>query len=550
MSRVRRLTRITTTLMRYRLDSLITPDNMQIGGFAALLLRASPSRLLPQPKASTARRLRLALESLGPVFIKFGQILSTRRDLLPEEFADELANLQDRVPPFSGELARARIEEGLGQPIDNLFQCFDSIPLASASVAQVHPAVLSDGSEVVVKVIRPDIQEVIEQDLKLLRTVAELAERLSYDARRLHLTTIVDDYQNTILGELNLKIEGSNTSRLRSNFADSPLLYVPRVYWEYSSENILVMERIHGVPIGQTDQLRAAGTDMKLLAERGVETFFTQVFVHNFFHADMHPGNIFVDVKNPADPRYIAIDCAIMGSLTEDDQTYLARNLLAFLNQDYHAVATLHLESGWIPEGTDVTAFEAVIQEVCAPIFEKPLNEISFGHFLITLFQTARSFNMEVQPQLVLLQKTLLNIEGLGRQLYPELDLWLTAKPFMERWMTDRMSPLTGLRELADQGPDLLNELPRFPAMILSANRDLKMLKRSFSTQREQVNRLQQELQLKTRRQRRTRLIGLLLVLLAVLSGWADLSAFWARPVNEWLPPMLAVIGLLLLTRG
>ena len=374
-----RLSRIGTTVLRHRLDELIDRSGVadeQLPTPLRVLWRLSPTRWLPTPADPPARRLRLALEALGPVFIKFGQILSTRRDLLAPDYAEELAKLQDRVPPFPGPEARAKVQASLGVPLADVFASFDEQPLASASVAQVHAARLLNGDDVVVKVVRPGIESVIREDLLLLHTIARLLERVSSDARRLHLVTIVEDYQSTILNELNLIHEGANTAKLRRNFAESPLLYVPRVYWDHTREDVLVLERIHGVPIANIEELRACGTDMKLLAERGVETFFTQVFVDNFFHADMHPGNIFVDVTNPNSPRYVAIDCAIIGTLTDEDQNYLARNLLAFFNQDYREVARLHLESGWIPEETKVTEFENVIRRVCEPIFEKPLKEI------------------------------------------------------------------------------------------------------------------------------------------------------------------------------
>ena len=470
MNRAFRAARIAKIVVAQRLDELIDVDVLpheRAPAWLRLLLALAPSRWLPKPEAPRAKRLRLALETLGPVFIKFGQILSTRRDLLPPDFADELALLQDQVPPFPGSEARTIVEHALGRPIADVFATFDETPLASASVAQVHAATLAkEGAEVVVKVIRPGIEAVIRADLELLHTIARLLERVSSDARRLHLIEIADDYERTILNELNLRHEAANTAKLRRNFAESPLLYVPRTYWDYTRDKVFVMERIHGIPIANVAALKAAGTDMRVLAERGVETFFTQVFVHNFFHADMHPGNIFVDVTRPESPRYIAIDCAIIGSLTAEDQNYLARNLLAFFNQDYQQVARLHLESGWIPEGTRIDEFESVIRQVCEPIFAKPLRDISFGHFLVTLFQTARQFNMEVQPQLVLLQKTLLNIEGLGRELDPNLDLWVTAMPFLERWMQDRIGLPALRRRLLAEAPYIVDALPELPRLI------------------------------------------------------------------------------------
>ena len=555
MSRVTRLWRIGTTVLRYRLDELIDRTGVaeeQLPMSLRLLWRISPTRWLPTPSGAPARRLRLALETLGPVFIKFGQILSTRRDLLPSDYAEELAKLQDRVPPFSGIEARAKIEASLGRPLSEIFASFDEEPLASASVAQVHAARLLGGDDVVVKVVRPGIETVIRQDLLLLHTIARLLERVSRDARRLHLVTIVEDYQHTILNELNLVHEGANTAKLRRNFADSPLLYVPRVYWDFTRQEVLVLERIHGVPIANVEALNACGTDMKVLAERGVETFFTQVFVDNFFHADMHPGNIFVDVSDPKSPRYVAIDCAIIGSLTDEDQNYLARNLLAFFNQDYREVARLHLESGWIPEDTDVTEFENVIRQVCEPIFEKPLKEISFGHFLVTLFQTARDFDMEVQPQLVLLQKTLLNIEGLGRQLYPDLDLWHTAKPFMERWMEQRMGPAAMLRQFSTYAPELIEQLPHLPELIVGASQGLRRLDKIARDQRAVMNQLAVLIETQDRRGRARRWVGAALLIVGGALLWTPVAH--ALQTGEPMPltvgVLAAVLGSMLIARA
>ena len=511
-ARVARARRILRVVFRYRLDELFLIAGVSTRSLP-LSLRALiaifPIRLLRNPEGSPARRLRLALEELGPVFVKFGQILSTRPDLLTPEFAEELKRLQDRVTPFPGAQARTLIEAALGAPIEDAFASFETDPMASASVAQVHAATLRDGSDVVVKVIRPGIDTVIAEDLRLLQGIAELLERVSSDARRLHPVEVVADYESTITNELDLLHEAANASQLRRNFTHSPLLYVPRVHWEHTRENVLVLERIYGTPISDVGALQAAGTNMKVLADRGVETFFTQVFEDNFFHADMHPGNIFVDLSNPDDPSYIAVDCAIIGTLTEADQDYLARNLLAFFNQDYRQVARLHVQSGWVPPGTDVGEFEKVIRAVCEPIFQKPISEISFGHFLLELFQTARRFDMEVQPQLVLLQKTLLNIEGVGRQLYPELDLWETAKPFMERWMAQRAGPVAALREVADRAPEFLEQLPQLPGLVLEATRQLQRLDDIADAQRKTMATLDAMLTERTRSERRRRLTGM-----------------------------------------
>lgn len=466
MIRAPRLLTIIAASVRYRLDLLVEADTLPAP--LSYIIRFSPLRLLPAPRASRGERLRLALESLGPIFVKFGQLLSTRRDLIPPDMADELAKLQDQVPPFSPKRAIATIEQALGQPIAELFAVFSAEPLASASVAQVHAAQLKSGQQVVVKVLRPGIESVIRQDTELLFIIARLIERYLPDGRRLRAVEVVEDYANTIFDELDLKREGANTAQLRRNFLDSDLLYVPEVYWDYTRQNVLVMERIHGIPVTDVAALRAQGTDMKLLAERGVEIFFTQVFRDSFFHADMHPGNIFVSRENPARPQYIGIDCAIIGSLSQFDQYYLARNLLAIFQRNYREVAQLHVECGWVPPQTRVHEFESAIRSVCEPIFEKPLAEISFGQLLIYLFQTARRFDMQVQPSLVLLQKTLLNIEGLGRELYPQLDLWTTAKPYLEKWVRERYSPRNLLKKLRYKLPNWLEQLPDVPDHLLA----------------------------------------------------------------------------------
>ncbi|MET0124075.1 MAG: ubiquinone biosynthesis regulatory protein kinase UbiB [Pseudomonas caspiana] len=457
---VRRLFRIQRVVIRYRLDDLLFA--LPLPWWMKATRFVMPWRLLPRNNAELPRgaRLRLALQDLGPIFIKFGQILSTRRDLLPEDIADELMLLQDRVPPFDPQVAIKLIEEQLGAKISEVFSRFDVTPLASASVAQVHAAQLKTGEEVVVKVVRPGLKPVISQDLAWLFILARTAERMSADARLLHPVDVVADYEKTIYDELDLLREAANSSQLRRNFEGSDLLYVPQVYWDWCRPKVLVMERIYGIQVNDLATLADQRTDMKLLAERGVEIFFTQVFRDSFFHADMHPGNIFVSTVNPWSPQYIAIDCGIVGSLTPEDQDYLARNLFAFFKRDYRRVAQLHIDSGWVPAETKLNEFEAAIRTVCEPIFEKPLKDISFGQVLMRLFQTARRFNMEVQPQLVLLQKTLLNIEGLGRQLYPDLDLWSTAQPFLERWMRDRVSPKTlfgNLQSQVEQIPHLAN---------------------------------------------------------------------------------------------
>lgn len=498
-----RLLKIISAIASNRLDNLIVPDRLPWP--LRLLLRLLPWRYLIRSRAPRGVRLRLTMEALGPIFIKFGQILSTRRDLLPDDISDELARLQDKVPPFPAEDAIAIIETSLGSPVDTLFQRFDRQPLASASVAQVHGARLHSGEEVVVKVIRPGIERVIRKDIQLMYLFARLLVRLFREARRLRPVDVVADYEKTILDELDLLREAANASQLRRNFLASPLLFIPQVYWDYCRPRVMVMERVRGIPIAEVDTLRAAGTDMKKLAERGVEIFFTQVFRDRFFHADMHPGNIFIDIDNPEEPRYIGIDCGIVGTLEPEDQRYLASNLLAFFRRDYRKVAQLHIDSGWVPRDTRVGELEAAIRTVCEPVFEKPLKDISFGQLLVRLFQTARRFNMEVQPQLVLLEKTLLNVEGLGRQLYPELDLWSTAQPFLEAWMKDQVRPSTVVRSLKESGADwLLNA----PGLAHQAVASLRMV----AEQQQHLAVLQEEAR---RRDGRMRLLGLGLIMIA-----------------------------------
>jgi ubiquinone biosynthesis protein len=410
--------------------------------------------------------LRLALEELGPIFVKFGQALSTRPDLLPGDIASELAKLQDQVPPFPGIEARAIIERAYGRPLSEVFATFEEEAFAAASIAQVHGATLHGGSEVVVKVLRPDMAQVIGRDLEVLHALAGLAERYWTEGRRLRPVEVVREYQKTILDELDLMREAANAAQLKRNFAGSTLLYVPEVYWDYCRANVMVMERIHGVPISDLQQLRSLKTNIARLAENGVEIFFTQVFRHNFFHADMHPGNIFVLADDPERPRYAAVDFGIVGTLSPRDQYYLAENFLAFFERDYHRVAKLHIDSGWVPPETRVDEFESAVRTVCEPIFNKPLKDISFGQVLVRLFETARRFNMEIQPQLVLLEKTLLNIEGLGRQLYPELDLWKTAQPILRDWMRERVSGRAIVERFRSNLPELAEAAKTLPQLI------------------------------------------------------------------------------------
>ena len=409
-----------------------------------------------------AERLRLALERLGPIFVKFGQMLSTRRDLIPTDIADELAKLQDRVPPFPSAQAVALLEAAYGKPLHDVFAEFDEIPVASASVAQVHFATLPDGRKAAVKILRPGISRVIAHDVALLDICAGLMERWWEDGKRLKPKLVVAEFEKYLHDELDLMREAANCSQLRRNFADARLLLVPEVYWDWCSETVMVMERMYGLPIGNVPGLRAAGIDLSKLAANGVEIFYTQVFRDGFFHADMHPGNILVT----RDGRYVAMDFGIVGTLTDIDKNYLAQNFIAFFNRDYKRVAELHIESGWAPADTRVDEFEAAIRSVCEPIFDKPLRDVSFGKVLLRLFQTSRRFGIEIQPQLVLLQKTLLNVEGLGLQLDPELDLWKTAKPWLERWMSEQVGWRGFIKALRTEAPRYANLLPQLPRLL------------------------------------------------------------------------------------
>jgi ubiquinone biosynthesis protein len=502
LNRLLRLLKIYRVANKYRLGELFKSFDQ-----ARLL---STVLGLPLPcvsgleNMSRGERLRRALEELGPIFIKFGQLLSTRRDMVPEDIADDLAGLQDNVPPFDEQQAIKLIEDALDDTIDNLFDDFSATPLASASVAQVHAAKLPSGEEVVIKVIRPGIKEIISQDIALLKSIATFVENNIDQGQRLKAVEVVQDYEYIIHDELNLMSEGANATQLKRNFENSDLLYVPTVYWDYCRINVLVMERIYGIPVSQIEELKAAAIDLKLLAERGVEIFFTQVFDHSFFHADMHPGNVFVSREHPEQPQYIALDCAIIGTLSKDDQYYLARNLLAIFKRDYRKVAELHVECGWVPADTPINAFESTMRSVCEPIFQKPLKDISFGMLLLQLFRTASRFNMEVQPSLVLLQKTLLNIEGLGKQLYPELDLWENALPFLENWQRERLSPISNLKKISEKIPEWLEQLPEMPELIFESLQELK----HFRSHREHQDKEKEALDAKRNKARSRRYLG------------------------------------------
>ncbi len=486
MLRLTRLLKIARISLRYRLDTFARNSNLSDASRQStpLLVRFVLwlTAFLPEPQASRGERLREAFEELGPVFIKFGQLLSTRPDLIPADICRELGQLQDNVPPFESAKFITIVERALGQSVDQLFQSFNTAPLASASIAQVHAAVLEDGREVIVKAVRPDIKITIEQDCSLMLTLARLIEKHLADGKRLRPVEVARDYRTTILDELNLQREAGNTALLRRNFEDSDLLYIPEIYWPYTNEDVLVMERIYATPVTNVDTLQAAGTDFKVLAERGVEIFFTQVFDHNFFHADMHPGNIFVDASTPRQPKYVAIDCAIVGSLSADDQYYLARNLLAIFRRDYRQVAELHILAGWVKADAPLNEVESAVRTVCEPIFQRPLKDISCGQLLVSLFQMARRFDAEVQPSLILLQKTLLNIEGLGRQLYPDLDLWATAHPFLERWIVQRFEPSQVLKQVKRHAPDWLEQLPHLPQLLVDSMEQVKRIDKTLNT--------------------------------------------------------------------
>lgn len=511
LQQTRRLLQINRVFTRYGLDEVLVALGLNQ---ARWIGRLQPHLVLTRRdilKRPRGERIRLALEELGPVFVKLGQALSTRIDLLPEDIAVELIKLQDKVTPFDAELAREAIETALGQPVTELFASFEAQPLASASVAQVHRATLHSGEKVVVKVLRPGIEKTIRRDVAVLYELARIASKYSSEAGRLRPLEVVAEYEKTILDELDLLREAASGSALRRNFENSPLLYVPTVHWDYCRQQVLVLEEIQGIPVGDITRLKAAGTNFKTLAERGVEIFFTQVFRDNFFHADMHPGNIFVDSRDPENPQYISVDFGIIGSLTEEDQRYLAYNFIAFFNRDYRRVAELHIESGWVPADTRVDDFEAAARAVCEPFFDKPLGEISFGMVLLRLFSLGRRFKMEVQPQLVLLQKTLLNIEGLGRQLYPELNLWDTAKPYLEQWAKDRFSP----QALWEQWQHKLPELPH-KAWHLAQQLEQLNLPQALAQQQQQLERLIEAQAAASRRHRWT-LIGASLLLVATL---------------------------------
>lgn len=522
MSHIPRLNKVLNIVAKYRLDEFL----QQQRGYRWLSLVLLPYRVVrvfgKREDENKNRRLRKAMEELGPIYIKFGQLLSTRRDFIDIDLADELQSLQDNVPPFSSPSIDSIIETSLGSDVDSIFSELERIPLASASVAQVHRAKLLNGDEVVVKVIRPGIEKTVAADLKLLKWLARQIESHTDIGKRLRPIEVVNDYEKIIFDELDLQSEAANTSQLKRNFENSEVLYVPKVYWDFSSKDVMVMERIHGIPVADIDALAAQKTDFKKLAETGVDIFFTQVFEHNFFHADMHPGNIFVSRENPQNPKYIAIDCAIIGSLTVDDQEYLAKNLLAIFKQDYRKVAELHVACGWVPGHTKIHEFESAIRSVCEPIFEKPLKDISFGQLLVQLFRTAGRFDMEVQPSLVLLQKTLLNVEGLGRQLYPELDLWQTALPYLENWNAKRLSPFALFRRIQENIPNWIDQLPQLPQLIIDAATQSSQLSEINESLRQQQAANEEKIERESRRSRNAGLLALLAAAVTIIPGFSE----------------------------
>ena len=514
-----RLIEIQRVLVRHGLDEFVRATHLY-RPLRFLFLLSPWTWAVRRGDAPRAERLRLALEELGPIFVKFGQALSTRRDLLPVDIADELAKLQDRVPPFDGKLARAIIEGAYGRTAEQVFSAFEETPLAAASIAQVHaaelrPEVALNGAktrEVVVKVLRPGMHAIIARDLEVLRELAHFAERNWEGSRRLKPVEIVSEYEKTILDELDLMREAGNASQLRRNFEASPLLYVPAVHWDFCRHGVMVMERIRGVQISNMARLREAGTDIRRLAENGVEIFFTQVFRHNFFHADMHPGNIFVLIDNPTQPKYAAVDFGIVGTLDPRDQYYLAENFLAVFDRDYRKVAQLHLESGWVPEGSRVDEMESAIRTVCEPIFNKPLKEISFGTVLLRLFEIARRFDVTIQPQLILLQKTLLNIEGLGRDLYPDLDIFKTAGPIMREWVREKMSGRAIIENARTQLPEILASLQTLAPLVRSAVQRAQDGRLRLAVEAPEINALRNEIKRTNRRRDKVTIASVVLL--------------------------------------
>ncbi|MCH6566419.1 MAG: ubiquinone biosynthesis regulatory protein kinase UbiB [Proteobacteria bacterium] len=543
-----RLIVINFTMARYGLDEII----LSIHFFRPLWLLGliNPFNWFRGRSLSQAERLRLCIESLGPIFIKFGQMLATRRDLLRSDIVDELEKLLDQVPPFPLQQARGIIERELARPIDQLFRSFDDKVLASASIAQVYNAVLPDGESVVVKIVRPNIEVRIKQDIQLLMVLARMADRYWQGAKRVKPVQIVEEFEKTLLNELDLVREAANASELRRYFEGSNDLYVPQVYWDYCRTRVMVIERIEGIPVSDIEQLKKHKINLELLSRKGVEVFFTQVYQNNFFHADMHPGNIFVSPENPDDPKYIAVDFGIMGSLSTQDQRYLAENFVAFFNRDYRRVAELHVDSGWVDRDTRIDDFEAAIRTVCEPMFQRPLAEISFGQLLVRLFQTARQFNMEIQPQLLLLEKTFLHIEGLGRQLYPQLDLWDTAKPFLERWLSEQLGVRALVKGLKKNLPYIAENLPDLPQLAFKTLHKIANDELQVEFKSKQLELLQKEIRQSNARNIRAIIGGSFVISASIIAGLDGLapvmvgSGQFLMPLMSW---VLLIPGLYLL---
>jgi ubiquinone biosynthesis protein len=539
-----RLLTIYRIIIHYGIDELLLSTELlrSIKIFAYF----TPGYWLRPKHLTRGMRVRLALEDLGPIFVKFGQILSTRRDLLPDDVALELAKLQDKVKPFHGDEARQIIETSYGKPLHQVFAFFNTEPIAAASIAQVHAAQLHDGRKMVVKVVRPGIAHAIQRDIELLYLLAELANKYWTEGRRLRPLEVVAEFEKNLHDELDLMLEAANATQLKRNFQHSKLLYVPEIEWNHTQRNVMVMERISGVPVSDIAELNRRNVNLKYLAETGVEIFFTQVFRDNFFHADMHPGNIFVNTDDPEKPFYIAVDFGIMGTLSREDQHYLAENFLAFFHRDYRRVAELHVRSEWVPAETRIEEFEGAIRSVCEPIFDKPLKDISFGLLLLRLFQTARRFQMEVQPQLVLLQKTLLNIEGLGRQLYPELDLWQTAKPFLERWMSERVGWRAFVQGVRDNLPLWAEKLPEMPILLHDALSQRPVEREQMKRLTFEIQQLRYEMQ---HQQQQSQLlwIGSTLLLCASIILALESKVVWNLPL---LATLFGVTGTIMLTLG
>ncbi len=550
MKNLFRLIAINYTLARFGLDQVFL--SFHYLGPLKFLSIINPFNWVRNNQTTQAERLRLCIESLGPIFIKFGQMLATRRDLLPEDIIVELEKLLDQVPPFPLDQARNIIEQQFGMPAEQAFLSFDDQVLASASIAQVYKAELHDGQKVVVKIVRPNIEKRIRQDTELLMMLAGLVDKYWAESRRIKPKQIVAEFEKTLINELDLVREAANASELRRNFEGSNDLYVPEVYWDYCKPKVLVIERIEGISVSDIKQLNAHNINLEVLSRKGVEVFFTQVYRHNYFHADMHPGNIFVSTENPDDPKYIAVDFGIMGSLSKEDQRYLAENFVAFFNRDYRRVAELHVDSGWVDADTRIDEFEAAIRAVCEPMFQRPLAEISFGQLLMRLFQTARMFNMEIQPQLLLLQKTFLHIEGLGRQLYPQLDLWDTAKPFLERWLDEQLGVRALVKGLKKNLPYIAENLPDLPQLIFKTLHKVANDELQIEWKSKQLDSIKSEIRRANKRNVRAIIGGSLVISASLIAGLDGLAPImvgrgdFIMPLMSWI---FLVPGLYLLLR-